>query len=62
MSASAKLRTETSHKFDEGVTIHIPCDSIRFQLLSFDFDYFDSIMQMFLNSYNITCNVNNMQP
>ena len=24
-----------------GVTIHIPCDSIR---LSFDFDYFDSIM------------------
>ena len=26
------------------VTIHIPCDSIRFRLLSFDFDYFDSIM------------------
>ena len=45
-----------------GVTIHIPCDSIRFRLLSFDFDYFDSIMYMFLNSYNITCNVNNMQP
>ena len=23
-----------------GVTIHIPCDSIRFRLLPFDFDYF----------------------
>ena len=27
-----------------GVTIHIPCDSIRFRLLPFNFDYFDSIM------------------
>ena len=28
---------------DRGVTIHIPCGSMRFLLLSFDFDYFDSI-------------------
>ena len=27
-----------------GVMIHIPCNSIRFRLLSFDFDYFDAIM------------------
>ena len=31
--------------FIRGVTIHIPCDSIRFQLLPFDFGYVDSIMQ-----------------
>ena len=29
---------------DRGVTIHIPCDSVQFQLLPFDFDYFNSIM------------------
>ena len=45
-----------------GVTIHIPCDSIQFRLVPFDFDYFDSIVCMFLNSYNIAGNVNNMQP
>ena len=45
-----------------GVTIHIPCDLIWFWLLPSDFDYFDSIMQLFLNSYDITRNVNNMQP
>ena len=28
-----------------GVTIHVPFDSIRFRLLPFGFDYFDSIMQ-----------------
>lgn len=28
-----------------GVTIHIPCDSIQFWLLPFDFGYVDSIMQ-----------------
>jgi len=28
-----------------GVTIHIPCGSIRFRLLPFDFDYFDLVMQ-----------------
>ena len=27
-----------------GVMIHIPCNSIRFRLLSFDFDYIDFIM------------------
>ena len=27
-----------------GVMIHIPCGSIRFRLLPFDFGYFDSIM------------------
>ena len=37
-----------------GVTIHIPCDSIQFRL--FRFDYVN------VSSYNITCNVNNMQP
>ena len=26
-----------------GVKIHIPCNSIWFRLLSFDFDYFDLI-------------------
>ena len=38
--------------------IHMPCDSTRFRLLPFDFDY------IFLcrNFYNITRNVNNMQP
>ena len=45
---------------DRGVTIHIPCGLFRFRLLPFD--YFDSIKYMFLNSYNITRNVNNMQP
>ena len=29
------------------VTIHIPFDSIRFRLLPFDFEYFDSIIQTF---------------
>ena len=29
----------------KGVTIHVPFDSIRFRLLPFGFDYFDSIMQ-----------------
>ena len=28
-----------------GVTIHIPFDSIRFRLWSFNFEYFDSITQ-----------------
>ena len=28
-----------------GVTIPVPFDSIRFRLLPFGFDYFDSIMQ-----------------
>ena len=28
-----------------GVTIQVPFDSIRFRLLPFGFDYFDSIMQ-----------------
>ena len=32
------------HVFPAGVTIHIPCDSIQFRLLPFDFDYVDSIM------------------
>ena len=43
---------------NRGVTIHMPCDSTRFRLLPFDFDY------IFLcrNFYNITRNVNNMQP
>jgi len=48
-----------------GVTIHIPCNLIQFQLLPFDFDYFDSIMQnikMFFKSYNIIHDVNNLQP
>jgi len=29
---------------DRSVTIHIPCDSIQFWVLPFDYDYFDSIM------------------
>ena len=33
------------YTFIRGVTIHIPCDSVRFRLLPFDFDYFDLIMQ-----------------
>lgn len=47
-----------------GVTIHIPCDLIHFQLLlGFDFAYFNLIMQntnvfFFFNSYNMTYNVN----
>ena len=38
MKKSAKL-------FSRGVTIHVPFDSIRFRLLPFGFDYFDSSMQ-----------------
>ena len=30
---------------NRGVTIHVPFDSIRFRLLPFGFDYFDSSMQ-----------------
>ena len=39
-----------------GVMIRISSNSIRFQLLPFDFKYFDLIMQMFLNSCNIMHN------
>ena len=42
--------------------IHVPWDLIRFRVLPFDFDYFDSITYMFRNSYNIMRNVNSMQP
>ena len=42
MAASARLTFIPEIKV---VTIHVPFDSIRFRLLPFDFDYFDSIMQ-----------------
>jgi len=45
---------------NKGVTIHIPCDSIQFRLLVFDFDYIHLIMQSIVfNSYNMIHNDDN---
>ena len=39
-----------------GVTIHVPGNSIQFQLLLFDFNYFDLIMQNILTTRYTTYN------